>query len=75
VLPDQLVIRTDPPIDICIDPSGFEKGVYFINQLDHGAGANAEFRYIEAAQSRIVIALATTDIAPGKEIFAPYHSE
>lgn len=60
-------------IDLCIDPSGVESGIYFVNHATSGMGANAEFRYIEAQQSRIVIAVATTEITPGQEIFAPYH--
>jgi SET domain-containing protein len=54
-----------------IDPTGEEQGIYYINHADPG-NTNAEYVYIEAKSSRIVIALATRDIAEGEEIFASY---
>jgi SET domain-containing protein len=58
-------------LDIFIDPTGEEQGIYYINHADLG-DTNAEYVYIEAESSRIVVALATRDITPGEEIFASY---
>jgi SET domain-containing protein len=57
-----------------IDPTGEEDGIYYINHGDV-TSANAEFKYIESEHSRIVIAIATKEIAPGQEIFASYATE
>lgn len=50
-----------------------ENGLYFINHMEPET-ANAEFKHIESGHSRIVIAVATKDIKPHEEIFAPYQS-
>jgi SET domain-containing protein len=54
-----------------LDPTGVEGGVYYINYGD-ATSANAEFKYIESEHSRIVIAVATKDIALDQEILASY---
>jgi hypothetical protein len=57
--------------DLVIDPKGQEAGVYNINHIREEE-ANAEFKYIEAADTRIVVAMAKRNISSGEEILATY---
>ena len=56
---------------MAIDPQDDKPKVYYINHISEPQ-ANAEFKYIEAAHSRIVIVVARKDIRKDEEILAAY---
>lgn len=58
-------------LDMYIDPEDDKCAMYYINHVSEPE-ANAQFQYVEAAESRIVIASAKRAIRGGEEILAAY---